>query len=199
MRNEVFDIGNKVKIIVNQEDERVDLVCNAKSLNRNEDVYLIDHAWSFRYREAEPTLRSNDKLLDRMLNIVRYSEKQELPSNPYAKSRPSLKEYLASLSPDQKSYDLDNYGITSLDSIHFSEQVEEISLFNNEIENPNEVAKNLTTLPNLKALWLNGNPVVDNCVNFNHIGEYMPSLEILNSKFTTKAGEWSMMFYARDQ
>lgn len=54
-------------------------------------------------------------------------------------------------------------------------------------------------LPNLKALWLNGNPVVDNCVNFNQIGEVMPSLEILNSKFTSKAAHWAMLYYARDQ
>jgi len=27
----------------------------------------------------------------------------------------------------------------------------------------------------------------------------MPSLEILNSKFTSKAGKWAMLFYARDQ
>lgn len=27
----------------------------------------------------------------------------------------------------------------------------------------------------------------------------MPKLEILNSRFTTRAGEWAMLFYARDQ
>jgi tubulin--tyrosine ligase-like protein 12 len=40
---------------------------------------------------------------------------------------------------------------------------------------------------------------VENCVNFNQIGEIMPKLEILNSRFTSKAGEWAMLFYARDQ
>jgi tubulin--tyrosine ligase-like protein 12 len=54
-------------------------------------------------------------------------------------------------------------------------------------------------LPNLRALWLNGNPVVDSCVNFDSIGEFMPKLEILNSKFTSKAGEWALLYYARDQ
>ena len=51
----------------------------------------------------------------------------------------------------------------------------------------------------MKALWLQGNPVVDNCVNFNQIGEYLPSLEIINSKFTSKAAEWAMLFYAKEQ
>ena len=133
-----------------------------------------------------------------MLNITRYSDKQDLPSNPYEKKRPPLSEYLASLGPNPKSYDLDNYGLTNLSQINFAESTEDISLFNNEIENPGEVSTYLFPLPNLKALWLNGNPVVDTCVNFNQLGEYMDKLEILNSKFTTKAGEWALMYYARD-
>lgn len=40
--------------------------------------------------------------------------------------------------------------------------------------------------------------MVDACVNFNAIGEYIPALEIINSKFTSKAGEWSLLYYARD-
>jgi hypothetical protein len=54
-------------------------------------------------------------------------------------------------------------------------------------------------LPYLKALWVQGNPVVENCVNFTHIGEYFPQLEVINSKFTSRAGDWAMLFYARDQ
>jgi len=54
-------------------------------------------------------------------------------------------------------------------------------LFGNGVENPNDIAEKLVPLPNLKALWLNGNPVVENCSNFNMIGETMPALEILNS------------------
>ena len=54
-------------------------------------------------------------------------------------------------------------------------------------------------LPYLKALWVQGNPVVENCVNFTHIGEYFPKLEIINSRFTSRAGDWAMLFYAKDQ
>jgi hypothetical protein len=35
-------------------------------------------------------------------------------------------------------------------------------------------------------------------VNFQTIGEYMESLEILNSKFTSKAGEWALVFCAKE-
>jgi len=53
-------------------------------------------------------------------------------------------------------------------------------------------------LPNLRALWLNGNPCETNCANFNVIGDHFDKLEIFNSALTCKAGEWAMLFYARD-
>ena len=53
-------------------------------------------------------------------------------------------------------------------------------------------------LPNLKALWLNDNPVAVNCSNFNVIGDHFPALEIFNSQLTCKAGEWAMLYYAKD-
>ena len=80
----------------------------------------------------------------------------------------------------------------------FPETTEIISLFGNEIENPNEIAELLVPLPNLKALWLNENPVVEACTNFNSISELMEKLEIINSSLTTRAGEWAMLFYAKE-
>jgi tubulin--tyrosine ligase-like protein 12 len=67
------------------------------------------------------------------------------------------------------------------------------------VDNPGQVTTLIDRCPKLKALWLNGNPVVENCVNFNQIGEVFPELEILNSKFTLRAGEWAFLYYARDQ
>ncbi len=54
------------------------------------------------------------------------------------------------------------------------------------------------TLPNLKALWLNDNPVSTSCSNFEIIGNHFEKLEIINSQLTAKAGEWAILFYARD-
>lgn len=167
LRQEIFDIGFKVKILVDNEEERVDLVCNTKELKTNEDVFLIDHCWTFKYREAEKTLRTNPKLLERMLNICRYSQKQKLPNNPYEKKRLPLNDYLKSLGEAPKDYDLDGYGIKTLKYLEFHEGTETISLFDNEIENPGDITSMLYVLPKLKAIWLQGNPVVENCVNFN--------------------------------
>jgi tubulin--tyrosine ligase-like protein 12 len=97
-----------------------------------------------------------------------------------------------------KVFNLDSLKISELTSLPFPETAEEISLFDNDIMNPKYIVDCLVPLPNLKALWLNNNPVVDACSNFHSISELMPNLEILNSTFTAKAGEWAMLFYARD-
>ena len=78
-------------------------------------------------------------------------------------------------------YDLDEYGIKSLEGFKFREEVEEISLFGNDIRKPTDITTILMKLPNLKALWLNGNPVQSNCSNFNIIGDHFDKLEIFNS------------------
>ena len=60
---------------MNEDEGKVDLVCADDKLSKNEDVYLIDHAWTFKYREAEKYLRDNEKLLTRMLDITRHGAK----------------------------------------------------------------------------------------------------------------------------
>jgi hypothetical protein len=73
LRNEVFDIGSKVKIMVDEEEERTELQCQGGgSLKKEEDVFLVDHLWTFKQRDALKALQTNDKLLERMLNIISY-------------------------------------------------------------------------------------------------------------------------------
>lgn len=147
-------------------------------------------------------LLQNEKLRERLDNMFKYSEKQDLPTeNPYAKKRPSLEDYMKSCKESTEpvlAYDLDHYEIRTLKDIEFRPEVEEISLFDNQIHDPNDITKILMTLPNLKACWLNDNPVCTACSNFTIIGNHFDKLEILNSELTCKAGEWAMLFYARD-
>jgi len=112
LKNDTFDIGFKVKLMVDEEEEKIDLQCCVPTLKKNEDVFLVDHAWTFKQRDADKVLRQNDKLLERMLNIVKYAEeKLDLPSNPYAKERPPFIDYIKTLTDETTVYDLDDYGI----------------------------------------------------------------------------------------
>jgi len=45
--------------MVNEEEEKIELITQESGLKANEDVYLVDHAWTFKYRDAEKTLREN--------------------------------------------------------------------------------------------------------------------------------------------
>ena len=89
--------------------------------------------------------------------------------NPYAQKRPTLQEVLKQYEESKEPvlvYDLDEYDIETLTDIKFREEVEEISLWGNKILDPNNITEILMKLPNLKALWLNDNPVETNCANF---------------------------------
>ena len=94
---------------------------------------------------------------------MKYSGKKDLPiDNPYEKKRPTLEEYLKQCEESKEpvlEYDLDNYDIDDLTKITFRPEVEEISLWSNKISKPTDITSVLMKLPNLKALWLNDNPV----------------------------------------
>jgi hypothetical protein len=103
------------------------------------------------------------------------------------------------LSKGGRVFDLDELKITSLAEFKWPETLEELSMIGNEIVNPNDIVKSIVPLPNIKAMWFNANPVVTQCSNFSSISDLMPTLEIINSKFTNQAGEWAILFYAREQ
>ena len=216
LKNEEFDIGTKVKLLIDKDVGKM-MVSSLEKLNKDEDVFLIDHAWTFRYYEAYKMLKENKKLRYRMKNITTYAGRIDLTTlsnessmmsdesgalaipEEYKEERPNLLKYLEKMPDGPTIYNLDEYGIFSLENIPFKEDATEISLYGNRISDPYTVTENLLKLENLKALWLNDNPIEETCHNFDEIGEYLKSLEIINSKFTSKAGEWALLFCCKDQ
>jgi hypothetical protein len=57
LKNDTFDIGFKVKMMVDEEEQRIDLQCCVPKLKKNEDVFLVDHAWTFKQRDADKVIR----------------------------------------------------------------------------------------------------------------------------------------------
>jgi len=94
-------------------------------MEKDSDVYLIDHAWTFRQRNAWRTLMDNEKLVERLENIMKYADKRDLPiANPYKKEdkRPTLDEYIKKCDQSTEpvlAYDLDEYNISELKEIKF--------------------------------------------------------------------------------
>ena len=200
LKADTFDIGTKVKIIIDKDNEK--MMCTpTENLSANEDVYLVDHAWTFRYYEAYEMLKANKKLRYRMKNILSYPAKIDVTdvSEEHKVDRPNLLKYLEAMPDGATVYNLDDYGILNLDNVPFKDDATEISLFGNKISDPYTVTDNLLKLEHLKALWLNDNPIEELCHNFDEIGEFLKNLEIINSKFTSRAGEWAMKYCCKDQ
>ena len=136
-----------------------------------------------------------------MSKIVENQDKLPIPVEESKNATKDAKAvFEQALASGGRVFNLDNLKIEDLSALGpFPETAEEISLFDNEILNPKYIVDMLVPLPNLKALWLNNNPVVEACSNFHSITELMPNLEICNSVFTANTGEWAMMYYAREQ
>lgn len=83
---EDFDIAKIAKIILDQDQERVNLMAT-KALQKESDVYLIDHAWSFTYQDAAETLLQNETLLNRLEKLTEYTEKLDIPTAPREESK----------------------------------------------------------------------------------------------------------------
>lgn len=81
-------------MMLDEEDEKMYLV-PLQAMEKESDVFLIDHAWTFKQRTAYKTLKENDALLERMEKIVETTGKSDLPGdNPYEKPRPTFDEYM---------------------------------------------------------------------------------------------------------
>jgi len=126
-------------------DEGIDkmFLRTINDMKKEDDVFLIDHAWTFKHRTIYKTLKENEKLIERLENIMKHPDKLDMPgANPYDKPKPKLDEYLKSIEESKEPvlvYDLDDYGIVSLKDIKFREEVEEISLMGNLINDPNNI------------------------------------------------------------
>ena len=50
-----------------------------KNIAAASDVFLIDHAWTFRFQDAVDTLKENQTLTERLLKMLEDVDKRILP------------------------------------------------------------------------------------------------------------------------
>ena len=93
-----------------------------KPIGKEQEVFLIDHAWTFSQHEALHQLTTNDALVERITKIVETWEKQELPE---ASAKPKLPIEVAFEQELQKGggkvFNLDGLGIEDLSTLPFPE------------------------------------------------------------------------------
>ncbi|KAG6515417.1 hypothetical protein ZIOFF_025829 [Zingiber officinale] len=193
------------------------LLLSVESLLRDSDVFLIDHAWSFRLPDALQQLKEVPGLAERMsalmcvdLDMKTNDEVSELEISEEAigKSQDRVLEVLKKEVDKAKEsgrdatwleldeLEIDDEMLKSLDLSTKFPNLVALNLWSNKLQDSENVIQEVTKCRNLKAIWLNDNPVVRNCGDTiaKAVLAGIPGLEIYNSCFTSNFGEWALGF-----
>ncbi|WOL02637.1 tubulin--tyrosine ligase-like protein 12 [Canna indica] len=218
LSSETFDGGNFFSVEPCEEGRQRRLVLSADFLAKESDVFLIDHAWSFRLSDALQQLREVPGLAERMaalmcvdLDLKTNGEASGPETQEQAKSG-SLDNVLEVLSKEvdkvkERGVDtltwleLDELGIDDemLESLDLSTKFPNLvalNLWGNKLHDAEIIIREVTKCRRLKAIWLNDNPALQNCGESisKAILDGIPGLEIYNSCFTSKFGKWALGF-----
>ena len=156
-----------------------------KPLKQFEKIFLIDHALSFRYPDLRKALTENQKLITRLLYMLKFwnVKKPLVIEQPKSNKHPLAVEYDFMDIEDPMKYEIIADCIT-------------LSFYGNNIKDINQIIALCETHHNIKAFWLNDNPVSN--YNDNELCEIInkkyKNIEMFNSKFTQNAGIWALSY-----
>lgn len=190
LTHQTFDSGNFLQLMEDPNDKCFRLMAT-NDIKADQDVFLVDHCFSFRYRDLRNTLMDNEPLRNRLRNMTKFfKERQTLRDQLF---RPKKADE-AKLNPE---FDGDE-NLTDPRTVDTDwDNIETISFCNTGISDPDIVADMLNKCPKLKGLWLNGSPVSEGArlgLMIMYIEEKHPNIQIYNSKFTKHAKEWAIKF-----
>jgi Leucine-rich repeat (LRR) protein len=92
---------------------------------------------------------------------------------------------------------MDEYRIVNIDKLEFADEVEELNLWSNKIANYDSLVARLKLMPNLKAVWLNDNPVSEPLDFIWKLYKDLPSLQIINKQLTPSSTDWVLKVLCR--
>ena len=185
---ENFDAGESFQLMEDPGSKCFRLVAT-RNIQANSTPFLVDHAFSFRYRDLRNNLIKNEDLRRRLRKMTKFfAERKTLRD---ALFRPKAEEN-KSLHPD---FDGDE-SLTDPRTLDLDwANIETLSLCHTGIEEADMVVEALEKATKLKALWLTGSPVSEGPREFlmmKYIEEKHPSIQVFNSKFTKFATEWAV-------
>lgn len=188
LQKETYDAGESFQLMEDPNESMYRLQAIA-DLKAHSKLCLIDHFFSFRYKDLRSKLIANESLRKRLISMTKFFvEKKTLRD---ALFRPKKADD-AALNPD---FDGDETIVDPRTVQVDWENVETLSFCNCGIVEPDIVADMLTKCPKLKGLWLNGNPVSEGpreMLMVMYLEEKHPNVQIYNSKFTKHAKEWAI-------
>ncbi|KAL4613775.1 hypothetical protein ACB092_07G004600 [Castanea dentata] len=220
LTSETFDGGAHFSIEPTSDGrQRRLLLTSSDSMAKESHVFLIDHAWTFRLSDAYKQLQEVSGLAERMAALMcvdidlnsNAEETEEVVDGISHQNGTKFSVFEAMESEihgakengdgsvrwlELDELDIDDDTFLSLDLSTRFPGLLALSLCGNKLENVEIIAREVTKFEQLRALWLNNNPVVKNCDSQleNRVLQGLPRLEIYNSRFTAKFGAWALGF-----
>ncbi|XP_027339561.1 tubulin--tyrosine ligase-like protein 12 [Abrus precatorius] len=217
LSGETFDGGDHFQIEPCEEGRQRLLVLTSESMGKDSNVFLIDHAWTFRLSDAYKQLHEVPGLAERMGSLMCVDIDVNLNGNDDGDAEAEVNgergvvDILESDVREAKEkgdgtlrwlelegLDIDDEMLLSLALPNRFPNLVALSLFGNKLNRAEVVVQEVVKFKHLKGLWLNNNPVLKNCDGelVDVILKELPELEIYNSSFTSNFGEWALGFCA---
>lgn len=216
--SETFDGGEFFSVEPCEGGRQRRLVLSAESLEKESDVFLIDHAWTFRLQDALKQLKEVPGLAQRMAALMcvdldmqidaiegELKPEEEHPDRISENVLEILQQEMNRLKErgshaaawlELEECGIDDDMLCSLDLSSKFPNLVALNLWGNKLENVETVVQEITKCTKLRALWLNENPVLSKCGDDieRAILSGIPALEIYNSHFTSNFSEWALGF-----
>ncbi|KAH1209508.1 Tubulin--tyrosine ligase-like protein 12 [Glycine max] len=212
---EHFDGGDHFQIEPCEEGRQRRLVLTSASMPRDSDVFLVDHAWTFRLSDAYTQLSKVPGLAERMGSLmcvdVDVDVSLDAEDEAEVNDERDVVETLESEVREAKENGDGTLRWLELEGLHIDDdmlvslalptrfpELVALSLLGNKLNSAEVVFQELIKLKHLKGIWLNNNPVLKNCDGELEqvILKELPELEIYNSSLTGNFGEWALGFCA---
>ncbi|XP_065850483.1 uncharacterized protein [Euphorbia lathyris] len=213
--SETFDGGAYFHIEPCQEGRQRRLLLTSDSMPNESNVFLVDHAWTFRLSDAYKQLQEVPGLVQRMASLMCVdidfnsdADDEDGVSQDH-NSKLNVVDVVQNEINDAKAkgydtvrwleleeLDIDDDMLLSLDLPGKFPDLLALSLCGNKLDSVETIVQEVTKFKYLRALWLNNNPVLkhgdDHMVDT--IIQRCPTLQIYNSRFTDNFGEWALGF-----
>ncbi|KAK9099521.1 hypothetical protein Syun_026566 [Stephania yunnanensis] len=214
---ETFDGGDFFRVEPCGDDPQRRLVLAAESMEKESQLFLVDHAWTFRLPDARKQLLEIPGLAQRMASLMcvdldlasshenGHVEPGESHGNNDTGNVAEILEQEIHNAGEKgaegvlwlelEELNIDDAMLCSLDLSNKFPNLVALSLCGNNLQNPEAVLQEVTKLKSLRALWLNENPVLKNCDDMmDLIVKNIPRLEIYCSCLTGNFSEWALGF-----
>nr|XP_043619113.1 tubulin--tyrosine ligase-like protein 12 [Erigeron canadensis] len=216
LSTETFDGGNYFQVEpVDGGRQRRLILTSPNPMPKDSNIFLVDHALSFRLSDAPKQLQEVPGLVERMASLmcvdIDLNSDDEEADNAGEDSSSELGvveiverefEKVKKEGPgavvwlELEDLDIDDDVFMSLDLPNKFPDLIALSLRYNKLKDVEKIVKEVVKFKDLRALWLNNNPIFESCDD--HVADDIirncPKMEILNSSFTRKYTEWALGF-----